>query len=121
MTPKDAIFRINRDIRFRNDKTPYNIMMKVGMAKYGRESSYAGNYLGISAYHIHFGGGVYMLDKDNLKKIRDVISNDSNRFLKLIQENDYIKHFDKIQGEQVKKIPKEHQQVATKIPQITYK
>ena len=74
MAPKDAIFRINRDIRFSKDKTPYNTIVKAGFARGGRKSSYAGYYLGISATQIHVGGGVYMLDAANLKKIRQHIA-----------------------------------------------
>ncbi|MCB0846293.1 MAG: DUF2461 domain-containing protein, partial [Bacteroidetes bacterium] len=37
ITPKDAIFRINRDIRFSNDKTPYKTNFSAVVSPGGRK------------------------------------------------------------------------------------
>lgn len=42
---KNAIFRINRDIRFSKDKTPYNTHKRAALVKGGRKSPYPGYYL----------------------------------------------------------------------------
>src|SRR4051812_14452692 len=42
LEPKNCIFRINRDIRFSKDKTPYKSNMGLYLAKGGRNSGYAG-------------------------------------------------------------------------------
>src|SRR5690606_4197407 len=35
--PKKAIFRINRDIRFAKDKTPYKLNRSAAISKYGKK------------------------------------------------------------------------------------
>ena len=35
--PKDAIFRINRDIRFSKDKSPYKLQSSAIISKYGKK------------------------------------------------------------------------------------
>ena len=36
---KDALFRINRDIRFSKDKTPYNTLLKAGFSPGGKNQN----------------------------------------------------------------------------------
>ncbi len=107
MAPKDAIFRINKDIRFSKDKTPYNTIVKAGFAKGGRKSSYAGFYLGIDADHIHLGGGVYSLPTPDLKKLRMHIASNSEEIEKLAKEKEFVDVYGKIQGETITRIPTE--------------
>ena len=110
MHPKDAIFRINRDIRFSKDKTPYNLMVKAGFAKGGRKSSYAGYYLAIAADKMHVGGGLYALGKDELTKIRTHIAMHMDEFMKLIENKYFVDTFGHVKGEQIKRIPAEFQE-----------
>lgn len=72
---KDCIFRINRDIRFSKDKSPYKTHLGIFINAYGKKSGRAG-------YYVHFdeeegsiaGGGIYMPDAETLKMIRREIS-----------------------------------------------
>ncbi len=51
--PKDAIFRVNRDIRFSKDKTPYKVQMSAVVGKGGKkESSLTGVYLELGSQHL---------------------------------------------------------------------
>ena len=121
MAPKDAIFRINRDIRFSKDKTPYNTIMKAGFAKGGRKSSYAGYYLGIDAEHIHVGGGVFGVEKEHLEQIRDHIAANTDEFIKLTTNKTFLTKFGKVMGEQIKRIPPKYQEIHAKTPLIANK
>ncbi len=121
MEPKDAIFRINKDIRFSKDKSPYNTMMKAGFAKNGRKSPYAGYYLGLSTNGLHVGGGMFMLKPDELKKVREHIANNTDEFLKLINQKEFKTVFPELKGEQIKRIPTEFQEVHEKTPYIANK
>jgi len=121
MAPKDAIFRINRDIRFSKDKTPYNTVMKAGFAKGGRKSSYAGYYLGIDADHIHVGGGVFGVEKEALSQIRDHIASNTDQFIKLTSGKDFLNNFGKVMGEQIKRIPPAYQEAHGKTTLIANK
>ena len=70
MSPKKTLFRINRDIRFSKDKSPYHLLLKSSIAPGGKKSALPGYYLGISADHIHVGGGLFKVEKDQLFAIR---------------------------------------------------
>ncbi len=108
---KKSLFRINRDIRFSSDKTPYNVMMKAGLSPGGRKSELPGFYLGIGADNVHMGGGLYQLDKNALKKVRLLIAGNTDEFLSIIGGADFKKRFEKLKGEQNKRIDAEFQPV----------
>ncbi|MFL9845932.1 DUF2461 domain-containing protein [Flavobacterium rhizosphaerae] len=67
---KDVSFRINRDIRFSKDKSPYKTNMGIWMCKDGKNTNQAGYYVHIENGASFFGGGVYWPDAADLKKIR---------------------------------------------------
>ncbi len=58
-SPKEAIFRINRDLRFTKDKTPYKTHISASFKNGGRTSpNQPGYYIQISPKNIMLGGGV---------------------------------------------------------------
>jgi len=75
LQPKDCIFRINRDIRFSNDKRPYKTNLGIFMTPGGRSMQRAGYYVHLDEAEGSFaGGGIYMPPADVLKKVRREIS-----------------------------------------------
>ncbi|HON17610.1 MAG TPA: DUF2461 domain-containing protein [Salinivirgaceae bacterium] len=68
--PKQCIFRINRDIRFSNDKSPYKTHFGIILAPNRRFADFAGYYLHIEPNNCFIGGGIYMPSSIILKKIR---------------------------------------------------
>lgn len=76
LQPKDCIFRINRDIRFSADKTPYKTHLGIIMTPYGRKLDYAAYYVHLDEEGGSFaGGGVYRPMPEPLKKVRKEIEN----------------------------------------------
>lgn len=57
--PRDGILRINRDLRFSKDKTPYHSHLRVAFVPGGRRSGNPGLYLTIEPDLVGAGGGVY--------------------------------------------------------------
>lgn len=104
---KNAIFRINRDIRFSKDKSPYNTVMKAAITKGGRKSANPGYYIGISHDHIGVGAGLYNLEKEELNKVRQSIADNTKSFLSIINDEDFKSSFPEILGDRLKKAPKE--------------
>jgi len=103
---KDAIFRINRDIRFSKNKSPYKTHMSAIISHGGRkDKSVPGIYIQLDHKEIRFYGGAHMVDKDQLYKIRNAIANHLQEFQKLIDDPVFKKKFSKIHGEQNKRIP----------------
>ena len=107
MQPKDAIFRINRDIRFSADKSPYNPSMKAAFVRGGRKSPNAGYFLGISADAIHLGGGAYNPDKDGIEAIRRRIAAGPREFGRMCRDANFTELFGEVKGEAVKRVPAE--------------
>lgn len=114
---KKSLFRINRDIRFSKDKTPYNTLMKSGLSPGGKKSELPGFYLGIGADNVHIGGGLYQLSSSALKNVRLLIAGNTDEFLSIIESSSFKKHFGQLQGEQNKRIEPDFQVV---IPKTTY-
>lgn len=92
--PKKVAYRINRDLRFSKDKTPYKAEFGALFApnKLEKENGYH--------FHIdfegqlHIGGGAYLPEKDSLQRIKRKIIEDPETFLEII----YNKEFDKVFG-----------------------
>ena len=84
LDPKNTMFRINRDIRFSKDKTPYKTNFASYMAKGGKNSTNAGYYIHISDDEFFMGAGVYNPPKEELKAIRQEILYQPDKFKSLI-------------------------------------
>ena len=107
--PKKALFRINRDIRFSKDKSPYNTIMKAGFSAGGKKSELPGYYLGIDAESVHVGGGLFMIKPPELKKVRASIAKDLGGFLSIVESNGFVSNFGRLRGEKAKRLDKELQ------------
>ena len=114
--PKDAIFRINRDIRFSKDKTPYKTSTSALVAPGGRKLMGPGLYFELGPEHIRTYGGQYMPDKDTLESIRTRIMKDPAAFRKLYSAKAFKELFGEVRGEQNKVLPKEFKAAAEKEP-----
>lgn len=120
--PKQAIFRINRDIRFSKDKSPYKTHCSAIISKYGRKSKeYPGYYVHLSNGELSIGGGAYFLERGDLSKVRSHIANDPKGFKKAISGKKFVEYFDSVKGEKNKRLPKEFQEAAQVQPLIANK
>jgi uncharacterized protein (TIGR02453 family) len=108
ITPKDCMFRINRDVRFSNDKSPYKTNIGGFIAKGGRNAMNAGYYLHIEPGKSFLGGGIYMPPADKLKMIRNEIYFNAPTFKKIITDTTFKKYFTEIWDDaKLKNAPKD--------------
>ncbi len=106
LTPKDCIFRIFRDIRFSNDKTPYKTNFGSYLVKGGKKSFHAGYYLHIEPGGGSFvAGGFYMPPSDWLKAIRKSIYDHIDEFKDIIHSPAFYKEFGELYADKLKKPP----------------
>lgn len=106
--PKQAIFRIHRDIRFSKDKTPYKTNASAIIGKDGRKGMHSpGMYVQLGPEDVRVYGGLYMLDTKQLFKVRTYLSKNLKEFNKLLNGKKFKDAFETIRGEQHKKVPKE--------------
>ena len=71
---KNCAFRINRDIRFSKDKSPYKTHLGVWMNTNYGNSNGPGYYVHIEKGKSFIAGGLYSPESDELKKIRKEIA-----------------------------------------------
>ncbi len=91
MRAKDCIFRINRDVRFSKDKTPYKSHFSAVIKKDGKKSVYAGYYFHCEPGASFIGGGIWMPTPVELKKIRQEIDYNWEAFQDCISSKDFKK------------------------------
>lgn len=104
--PKKTIFRINRDIRFAKDKTPYKLNRSAGISKFGKkDGGYPGFYFQMGPESIGIAGGAHHPDKDQLEAIRQAIMANPKKFRKSIETSEFKKVFGDLQGEENKRLP----------------
>lgn len=72
--PKDCIFRINRDIRFSSNKSPYKTNLGIALHPHGKKSNLAAYYLHIEPGSSFVGGGLWMPEAPFLHKVRKEIA-----------------------------------------------
>lgn len=122
VTPKEAIFRIYRDVRFSKDKTPYKTNVSAVIGTGGRKNLIdPGTYLELGSDHIRFYGGIYQLSKDQLENVRTYIAENLEEFDELLTDKLFRKYFEIVRGEQNKRIPKIFNEVSESQPLIANK
>lgn len=88
--PKKALFRINRDIRFSKDKSPYKTRFSAAIVPGDLKKPSQG---GGAAYYFHldatgelfFAVGEYMPPPDRLKQIRQTIADNGSSLVKILK------------------------------------
>lgn len=120
--PKEAIFRINRDIRFSKDKTPYKLEASAIISPAGRaDHSVPGIYFAFGPESLKFYGGCYQPEKDQLERIRTAIMRDGKGLRKVLAAKAFTTLFEGVQGDVNKVLPAEFKAAAAKEPLIANK
>lgn len=117
VTPKECIFRINRDVRFSKDKQPYKLHMAAYIATGGKKgNSPKGMYFQVGGKEGMLGGGVYDPDKETLYRIRWHLKENGKSWKKAIESPNFIKYFGEIQGEKNKILQPEFKLAGEELP-----
>ena len=105
---KSCVFRINRDIRFSNDKSLYKSHFGAFIVRGGKKNGdkFAGYYFHIEPGKSIMAGGAYTPPSQWLSAIREKISDTADEFIKITHTKDFIKYFGAIDGEKLKTAPK---------------
>lgn len=120
--PKDCLFRINRDIRFSKDKSPYKTNLGVVISEGGKkDSTTPGMYIEISHKHLRLYSGCYTLNKEQLLNVRETLFNNTERFLSLANDPKFVNAFGEVRGERNKRIPKPFSEIQDTFPFILNK
>ncbi|MBN8666009.1 MAG: DUF2461 domain-containing protein [Chitinophagales bacterium] len=91
LTAKACMFRINRDVRFSKDKSPYKTNFGAFFNKGGKKAMTAGYYFHLEPGKIFIGGGLYMPMPPDLAKVRQEIDYNLKDFKKIVQGTKFRK------------------------------
>ena len=111
-------FRINRDVRFSKDKSPYNPWASAVIGPEGKKTTGPLYYVRVGVEGVQIGGGVYMPSSEQLKKIRDGLVQDNTSLRKLLDGKEFVRFYDGKIGsdQQYKTLPKAYKQAAESEP-----
>lgn len=103
---KDCVFRIFRDTRFSNDKTPYKTNFGAFLVPGGKKFARAGYYLHIEPDNAFVSGGIYMPPAPELLKIRTAIFEDPQKYKAIIEDPVIAKDFEVVEDGKLKTAPR---------------
>lgn len=105
--PKECNFRINRDVRFSADKSPYKTWLSASIAEGGKKSAKQSYYLQVQPGGQSFlGGGLYAPTAEQLAQLRQEIDYEPDRIKQIIYEPAFVSTFGAVQGNTLKSAPK---------------
>lgn len=93
MEARKTLFRINRDIRFSKDKSPYKTNFGSRLMPGGKDSLMSGYYVHIEPGKSFLAGGCYMPMPDTLNAIRQEVDYHFADFKKILAHKDFKKYF----------------------------
>ena len=107
---KNCTFRINRDIRFSKDKSPYKTNMGVWMSQDRTQKNAPGYYIHYEPGKCFVAGGVWCPETNELKKIRKEIEFFYDDLEGIVSNKNFKKEFgqlDRSENNVLKKAPKD--------------
>lgn len=105
--PTRCIFRIYRDVRFSQDKSPYktNIAAFFDPADMQKRAA-AGLYVHFAPEDCFIGGGIYHAPSPELLAIRTAIAKSPQKIRKIIDAPEFKKTIGGFQGDQLSRVPR---------------
>lgn len=115
------LFRIYRDVRFSKNKLPYKSSFSCGFAR--ATKALRGGYY----FHVQPGDksmiacGFWQPNTEDLARIREEIAFDSRPLREIINSASFKKHFDVLEGQQLKTAPRDYAKDHPDIDLLRYK
>ena len=112
--PRSAMYRIYRDTRFSENKTPYKTHVAAvfpwrGLAKHEG----AGLYFHVSPDEVWIGGGMYAPQTAQLHAVREHIATNCQRLRSIVESAGFRRTVGRLEGERLQRVPhgfsKDHQ------------
>lgn len=106
---KDCMFRINRDVRFSKDKSPYKTNFGASINADGKKSLKAGYYFHLEPGESFAGGGLWQPASKELQRVRQEIDYNLNDFRKIINGSKFKKYYPELyasEGQLLSRLPK---------------
>lgn len=119
LADKFNIMRINRDIRFSADKTPYKDHMALMILPGGKkDKTTPGIFLQANHKDVRIYSGCHMLEKEQLLNVRTHIKDNLDRFNSLLDDENFKNTYSEILGDKHKRLPPELKEAGASQPLI---
>jgi uncharacterized protein (TIGR02453 family) len=102
---KKAMYRIYNDVRFSKDKSPYNPRFAFGLQR-ATKFKRGGYYVNIKPGNCFMACGFFMPNPDDLKRIRQDIDLNADKWKKLLKSKGIKDNFGEMKGEAVGTAPR---------------
>lgn len=117
--PAKTLFRINRDIRFSKDKSPYKLHMSAVLSPEGKKDpGPAAFYLQFGVENLMLAGGLYSPTPFETSNVRRSMAMDQLDWERVLSHKGFKDYYGEIQGEQLKKRPKELADIQADFPDL---
>jgi uncharacterized protein (TIGR02453 family) len=93
LTPKECMFRLNRDVRFSKEKHPYKTNFAAYFNPAGKKGDGAGYYVHIEPGKSFAAAGVWQPPAEHLAKIRQEIDYNLDEWRKIISDKKFKQSF----------------------------
>lgn len=122
MDPKELTFKLVRDTRFSNDKSPYNPAFRCHISAKGKLPIPVGYYIMIKPGNRSFLGGGLFADmfKDATEMVRDYLVTHGSEWEEIISASDFQENF-KLGGTVLKNVPRGYDPAHPQAEYLKYK
>jgi uncharacterized protein (TIGR02453 family) len=105
--PKTSMYRIYRDTRFSEDKTPLktNIAAVFPHRALGKHQG-AGLYFEVAPGWVWIGGGMYAPDTATLQQVREHLAANVHRFRAIVESPAFKRAVGALEGERLQRVPR---------------
>ncbi len=122
VAPKKAIYRINRDVRFAKDKTPYKTELGITVGRHEKhDPGWPAYTCRISVHGVWTAGGLYMPDNDLRDTVRLYVGENRAELAKLERRAGFARTYGRLGGEAHKRAPAELKELAELEPRVLNK
>jgi uncharacterized protein (TIGR02453 family) len=106
-SPKSSLYRIYRDTRFSEDKTPYKTHVAAVFPTRGLpKHEGAGLYFHIGCDEVWIGGGIYAPQTPQLVALREHIAANVRRLRSIVDSPAFKRHVGGLEGEKLTRVPR---------------
>ncbi len=122
LDPKKATYRINRDVRFSKDKSPYKTELGITIGRSQKhDATYPGYTCRVGVRGIAVAGGLYMPDTELRDRVRRMVGERSSELRSLTTEAEFAETFGELGGEAHKRAPADLKELAESEPLVLNK
>ncbi len=105
--PKECLFRIYRDVRFSNDKSPYKTTFSAYVSEQDRRGAPPGYYLELDEKGVLLAAaGIWLPPADVLARLRASLAEHPERFEKVLRARRFRRMFGELQGDRLTRPPR---------------